>query len=170
MSAFWISIALASTAMQSSPQQAARPEAFARLVACRAVADANARLACFDREVAAVEAAAANNDLVVVDRDRARQVRRSLFGFTLPDLPFFGGDDEEEGQSEINSRIVGVWRAGRDKWGFTLEGGARWAQTDSRNLTIDPEKGDPIRIRRAAMGSFLANVGGQTAIRVKRVD
>ena len=148
-----------------------RPPAFQKLVDCRDVTDASRRLACYDREVTAVAAAEGRQDLVVIDRAKVRTARRTLFGLQVPDLGIFGGDDgEEEGVSRLEATIAGVGRNGDGRWTFRLADGARWIQSDSRELGIDPAAGQPIVIRKAAMGSFLANVNKQIAIRVRRLN
>lgn len=153
---------------QTAPREAP-PAAFARAVQCRGVADPQARLACYDREVAALEQAERTSEIRVVDRQQVRQTRRTLFGLTLPDINIFGGDDGGEAVNEINSTLRSVSQDAAGKYTFVLADGARWRQTDSRNL-FEPKPGEPIRIRRAAMGSFMANVNRQTAVRVRRVN
>ena len=147
-----------------------RPEALNNLLACRALEGADARLACFDREVAAFEAAQAANQLVVMDRQQVRRTRRSLFGLVLPDLGIFGDNnaDPEEAVAEIQTTIRSASQNALNKWVIVLEDGARWIQLDTRTLPRDPRGGMPIRIRRAAMGSYLANIDDQTAIRIRR--
>lgn len=147
-----------------------RPQALKKLIECRSIADQTPRLACYDREVAAVDAAEARKDLVVVDREQLRETRRSLFGLTLPNLAVFGADSpDQEEFSRIESRIKSVSQLPDGKWTFVLEDGARWVQNDSRELAVYPKSGHPIAIRKAAIGSYLANVNKQTAIRVTRV-
>lgn len=164
-------LAPAPLAAQSAPPgQTARPNlpaAFTRAVACRQVAEPQERLACYDREVAALATAEAASEIRVVDRQEIRRTRTSLFGLTLPDLNIFGGDRDDP-MNEINGTIRSATQLSDGKWAFTLEDGARWVQIDGRELSAYPRAGHPIRIRRAAMGSFLANVNRQTAIRVRR--
>ena len=145
----------------------APPAAFVRAVQCRGIADPQERLACYDREVAVLAEAVRSSEIRVVDRQQVRRARRSLFGLALPDLNIFGGDDED-GSSEINTRIRSAVQTGDRRWLFVLEDGARWLQLDNIRITPDPLAGHTIRIRRAAMGSFLANVNGQRAVRVRR--
>lgn len=154
---------------QGRAERDAPPPAFTRAVQCRTIAEPQERLACYDREVAALEAAEAANEIRVVDRQQVQRTRRTLFGLALPDLRIFGGDDGPEAVTEINSTISRISRDPRGRFTFTLEDGARWAQIDSREL-FEPRVGQPIRIRRAALGSYLANVNRQTAIRVQRVQ
>ena len=163
--------ATAPASAQQRQQDAERPQALTRVLDCRNLASAEERLACYDREVAALEAAEASRELVVVDRQQLRRTRRSLFGLTLPNLSVFGDDTEDgEGVREIESTIRSFRRDPYGKYTFTLEDGARWVQIDSRDLRLEPRVGQPIRIRRAAMGSYLANVNNQIAIRVRRAE
>src|SRR5690606_15796466 len=66
--------ALAQTA---PPERAATVQALAD---CRKLSEDSARLACYDKAVAALDQAEARGDIVVVDRDQARKVRRQAFG------------------------------------------------------------------------------------------
>lgn len=147
-----------------------RSQVLTRVVDCRKIASGDERLACYDREVAAMETAEARKDVVVVDRDQLRKTRRSLFGLSLPNLSVFGDDnDDEEGVTRIDSTIKRLSQTPYGKWVFTLEDGAQWEQIDSRDLPIPPKVGHNIKIRKAALGSYLANVKDQIAIRVKRM-
>lgn len=151
---------------------APRSESLKRLVDCRSITDGAERLACFDREVAAIDAAEAANELVVVDREQIRKTRRTLFGLALPDLGIFGGgsgDEKEDGVSQIESTIKKAERGAYGRWVITLETGAVWAQTDDRNLPRWPKAGQPILIKRGVLGSFMANINEQNAIRVERL-
>ena len=160
-------VALPAVAQQ--PPRPERPQAVTRLLDCRNVQDTAERLACYDREVAAFETAEREQQLVVYDREQLRQTRRSLFGIALPNLNIFGGGDDDDGVTQIQSTIRALRQDPYGKYTFTLADGARWVQLDSRELPIEPRVGQPIRIRQAAMGSYLANVNGQVAIRVRRI-
>lgn len=171
-------IAAAALACIAGPAAAQRqrpaqepPAALSRVVQCRTIASEPERLACYDREVAAMQAAQTSGELVAMDRSQVRRTRRSLFGLAVPNLGIFGDDnDDEEEASRIESTVRSATQNGNGKWIIELEDGARWLQTDSRNLNFPPRRGQPIRIRRAALGSYLANVNGQVAIRVRRIN
>ena len=157
-------------AAEAQQPPAERPAALSRVVQCRSIASTEERLACYDREVAAMDAAEASRELVVMDRQQIRRTRRSLFGLTIPNLGIFGDDNEDEEEaSRIESTVASASQNAAGKWVIELADGARWVQSDSRNLSIEPRRGHTIRIRRAAMGSYLANVNNQTAIRVRRL-
>jgi hypothetical protein len=147
------------------------PPVLGRVVQCRTIASEAERLACYDREVAAMQAAQSSGELVAMDRSQVRRTRRSLFGLTVPNLGIFGDDnDDDEEASRIESTVRSATQNGEGKWIIEIEDGARWLQTDTRNLNIPPRRGQPIRIRRGALGSYLANVNNQVAIRVRRLN
>lgn len=53
---------------------------------CATQADANARLACYDRAVGELRAAQASGDIVAVERGTIEEVQRDGFGFSLPSV------------------------------------------------------------------------------------
>lgn len=154
---------------QTAPE---RPEVLSRLTACRTIVDDAQRLACFDQQVAALEAAEASREIAVVDRQQIRRTRRSLFGLRLPDLGIFGDDDDEDsGDSaainEINSTLRSVYTNAQGRLVFALEDGQVWVQTEGRR-GVQPRPGQAIRIRRGPLGSYMANVEGRVGVRVVR--
>jgi hypothetical protein len=159
--------------MAASPVNAAdeakRPEVFDKLMACRQIADGAARLACFDTQAARLEEAADKSEVVVVDRAEVRKARRGLFGLTLGDLGSLFGKNEPEQITQIESTIRQVAKNGEGKYVFLLEDGARWAQTD-RAAMRTPKPGMPIKIRKAAMGSYMANIADRTGFKVMRLN
>lgn len=142
------------------------PAVFQAVLDCKAQADPAERLACFDKAVGALDAARAANDLVVTDRATVREAKRGLFGLSLPSLKLFG-DSKDEEVTEIEGKIAAVRTANDGMPVFTLADGARWKQTDGRNTY--PKAGSTIRIRKAALGSFMANIDGQSGVRVTRL-
>ena len=142
-----------------------------KLLDCRSITASEARLACFDAQIATVGIAVDKQELVIADQTQLKQARRSLFGLTLPQFALFGNKDDEDEKAEfteLETTIRSARRRADRNWIFILEDGARWAQTDTRTIAIDPKPGQTIKIRRAAMGSFLANVNKQVAIRIRR--
>lgn len=160
------------------PRNPERVPVIQQLFDCRAITDPTQRLACFDRQVAAIETAEAARDIRIVDRAQVRETRRGLFGFSLGRLNIFGGGDEEE--DELNSRnnpeIVQeieatISRLDRDptgRWVFGLDNGQRWVQADAVSVGRSPRVGHKIKIRRAAFGTFMANVEDRPGFRVRR--
>lgn len=155
---------------QNAPAEAP-PRAVRALLECRTLTDAAARLACFDREAATLGGALESREVVVADREEVRDAKRKLFGLTLPSMGLFAGADDDKAKvDEIEAAIVSA-RIGPDrKWRLVLDNESRWTQTDTMKIQRDPKPGMMVRIRKAAGGSFFANVDGQTAIRMVRVN
>lgn len=146
------------------------PPEFTRLIACQAIKDNMQRLACYDREVAGVGTANARGDLVVMNREQVRKTRRSLFGLTLPDLGVFGGGELPGDSDVLETTIRGAKEGGDGKWWFNLAEGGTWVQLDNRDFIEDPKAGQPVKIKRGALGSYMMNVNKQTGIKVHRVN
>ena len=141
------------------------PAVFQAVLDCKAIADPMARLGCYDRAVEALNTAKAANELVVTDRATVREAKKGLFGLALPSLKLFGGGKDEE-VTEIESKIAAIRMASDGFPTFTLDDGARWKQTDGRNTY--PKPGQKIRIRKAALGSYIASINGPPGVRVVR--
>ncbi len=156
---------------KSKPQP--RPEIFRKLIDCRSVTESAARLACYDAQVARLDEAESRNELVVVDKEQVKKARRGLFGLSLPDLGgvFGTGNDSEDenGLSEITSTVKAASPGAYGKWVIVLEDGAKWVQTDTTAIRT-PKVGQPIIIKKAALGSFVAKVNDLRAFKVMRVN
>ena len=164
----------AAVLMTSMPAQAkpkaedGPPAQLQSLMTCRTVADAQQRLACFDRETAAMAQAVARKDLVMIDRNKARAAQRSLFGFSVPDFGgLLGGGGDEVKQIEGVVASSGFNRDGG--WTVRLKDGSVWTQMDSVVVPMQPEAGEKVVIRRAAFGSFFMKVGNQVGFRARRI-
>ena len=144
------------------------PAQMQRLMACRAVASAEERLACFDREAAATAQAIANKDLAFIDRERARDASRSLFGFSIPNFGgIFGGYDDQVKQ--IESTVTKSGRNAFGGWIFYLADKSVWSQQDDWPLGLPPRAGDKVVVKRGILGSFTLRLNKQPEIKVKRI-
>jgi hypothetical protein len=161
----WTPFAVA--APQPPNASAGRTLAIQRLADCRKVADSVARLACYDEAAAAIDQAEASGDIVVVDREQARKVRRQAFGFTLPSISLFQRGEKPEEIDRVSLPVQSATRGPDGKWIIRFEGQV-WRQIDTGDLSRDPRPGEQATIRKASMGSYLMSVGGHAAIRVKR--
>lgn len=151
--------------------QQARPPVFEALINCRTIADPQARLTCYDTKVAAMDEAEKNDELVLADKETMKEARRGLFGFSLPKLKLFdNADGKNEDVSELAAKITSAYQANPGKWTVILDTGARWVQIDTQVLARDPKPGMDITIRPATMGSYFARIGGQRALRMRRVN
>ena len=141
-----------------------------RLIDCRKIADNTARLACFDAAAAAMDQAEAKGDIVVVDREQARKVRRQAFGFTLPSMSLFSRGEKPEEIATADGKIASARRLPTGRWEVKLEDGATWVQIDASEIPIDPRAGQAVKIRKASLGSYMMTVGNQREVKVHRVE
>lgn len=162
-------IAAASLVPAAAQAQAAGDGLVQRLSACRAVAADTERLACFDAAVGALEAARAEGQVVILDREEVEETRRRTFGLDINVLNPFAreGGMEEIEQVATTLREARQFGAGR-QWLFTLEDGSVWRQIDSERLRTDPRPGMSVEIRRASLGSYLLSVNGSRSMRARR--
>ena len=147
-----------------------RAQELQKLIDCRKIADNAARLACFDAAAAAIDQAEAKGDIVVVDREQARKVRRQAFGFTLPSLSLFERGEKPEELNTIEGVVAAFKQNGAGKWVIRLEDGATWVQVDTNDLGTDPKIGEPVKIRRAALGSYILSLPHQRSFRAHREE
>jgi hypothetical protein len=153
----------------AGPAAGQRPKAFEAVIRCRAIAGDAERLRCFDAAAAAMEQAAARRDIVVIDRQQVRETRRKLFGIEVPRLNLFGGgDDKGEQVSELDGVVSSAAQDGNGHWIVTLEEGGTWAQIDDTPVAVWPRAGTKIVIKRAALGSYMMRIGGQSGVRAHR--
>ena len=174
---FKLSLAFVAVSLIATPVTAkddklmeSRPPVFEALISCRAVSDSTERLACYDAKVAAIDDAEKKDEIVLADRASMKEARRGLFGFSIPKLKIFGNDGKDEEKFELTAKIGSAYQSSPGKWTIVLDNGARWVQIDTKVIRRDPKPGMEIKIREAAMGSYFANVAGQTAMRMKRVN
>jgi hypothetical protein len=141
------------------------------LEACRAIADPTERLACYDKEAGALIAAAQTGDVAVVDKAEARRARKSLFGFAMPNLPFFSGDKSADEVSDtLESTITKANGIGYGKFRITIaEGNAVWETTETYGTMREPRSGDKISIKRGTLGSYMLRIGSNRGVKGKRV-
>ena len=171
MSAFGLTaivLAGAPAAFADPAPALSRAEVLNDLTACRAIADATARLDCYDKAAAAIDQAQASGDVVVIDRAQARAARRQVFGFNLSALSILDRTAPRDEVNTLNSTAAEAYRNGDGKWVIVLDDGAHWRQIDDADLSHSPHAGSVIRIRHASLGSFVMNIDGQPYIRVHR--
>jgi hypothetical protein len=147
------------------------PAAIKALSACRTIADNAQRLACYDREAGALVQSVERNETVVLDKQEVRKTKRSLFGFSLPKLPFFGGDkdpDKEEPEfTQIETPIKTVRNIGYGKFRFTIDDGAQWETTEGINAF--PKPGEKVVIKKGLMGSYFIKFEGSRSVKGRRI-
>lgn len=148
------------------PPDTGTPTQVQRLMACRAITAADQRLACYDRETAAMNQAIQTKDLVMVDKEKARAAGRSLFGFSIPN---FGGLFGTNGEiSQIEATIKSTSHNSDGGWVITLDDGSVWTQTDDWP-GLDARAGKKVIVKRGVLGSYWLSMPGQNGIKVKRI-
>lgn len=138
---------------------------------CRQIADNTQRLACYDNAAGALVTASNSGEVSIVDRNEVRKVRHSLFGFSMPKIPFFSGDTTaSETQNKLNSTITSVRQLNNGYYRIVIaDNGAVWETTDSSVSFDPPRTGQKIEIIRGALGNYFLRINGQIGVRGKRV-
>jgi hypothetical protein len=138
---------------------------------CRQITDAGQRLACYDGAANALVSATTSGEVSIVDRNEVRQVRHSLFGFSLPKIPFFSGDTTAtEAQSKLDSTIVSVRQLANGYYRIVIaDNNAIWETADDSVSFSPPEPGQKIEIVRGALGNYFIRINGQIGVRGRRV-
>jgi hypothetical protein len=163
-----IAAALATAAQARSTTPTGTPATVQSLLACQSVADSGQRLSCYDKAAQGLADAMNKKELVVVDKARANEAKRSLFGFSIPNFgALFGGGDDQVNQ--IESTITGAFENGYEGWMIKLADGSTWQQTDGSPVALEPRKGDKVVVKRGSMGSYFVKLGSQPGFKAKRV-
>ncbi|HEX6073175.1 MAG TPA: hypothetical protein VFY95_09235 [Sphingomicrobium sp.] len=174
ISALSIATALAAAA---APAPAANPKmGQSQLVTaiqnCQAVKDNAARLACYDQAASALVTATTRGDVAIVDRTQVKQVRRSLFGFSLPSFPFFSGSknrDADDEPKELNTTLASFQPIANGFIRFGLaEPQSTWESTEPSDI-FAPKIGAKVLITHGALGSYWAEIGAYRAVKVRRI-
>lgn len=135
---------------------------------CRKVADRDARLDCYDKAAGAFDQAQAQGQVVVVDREQVKTVRRQSFGFNIPSIAIFTHGPREEPINNLTVQLASGAQGADGKWRLTTTEDAVWRQIDSNELYNPPHQGSTMAIRTALLGSFFCKIDGQSAIRCVR--
>lgn len=155
-------------------QQAANPEGIATpkiiqdIEKCRAITSAEARLACFDATTAGLAGAIESKEVLVVEQEEVKKTKRSLFGFRLPDLSIFGSEEEKPEDQQLETTIVKATLGPTGRWNITTAEGAVWQTTES--VVFPPRTGDPLQIKKGALGSYFLKVKGRRPVRTIRIQ
>lgn len=165
------SIVACAAAMPASAKDKApppRPAQIQQLYDCRDITDAAARLACFDREVGELQTADTQREISFADRETIKKTRRGLFGFDLPGLGLFGGDDDEEAIKSVETSVASASNTSDGGYRITMADGSVWVQIDNKRMPLAPRPGQKISIKSAALGTYFLSLEGRPSIRVRR--
>lgn len=140
------------------------------LKACRQISDENERLRCYDSAVDALDKAEQSGEVVVLDKEQVKEARKDAFGFTMPSFKMFDRGEKPEAIDEVTVVVDHAFKTRDGKWMIKTENGQTWRQIDDYDLFKAPKKGSTMKIKRASLGSYVANIDGQKSIRVKREE
>src|SRR6476469_1800365 len=171
---FIVLAALSATAAHARPKDKQSNAASPLVTAidrCRQMTDPTQRLACYDSAANALVSAANSGAVAVVDQNEIRKARHSLFGFTLPKIPFFSGDTTaDEVQRQLDSTITSVQALNNGYYRFVIaDNNATWETMDSSVSFDPPRKGQKITIIRGPLGSYFLRINGRVGVRGRRV-
>lgn len=167
MNMLFLEFAALAAATQPAADPAPQPSPQA-VFACRTLPDVE-RLRCYDRTVAAMQAAVASGSVAIVNREELQRARRSLFGLKVPSMPLLNRSGGEE-QAKIETTIRAVRPFERGKWEIVLADGAVWQTTEEDTRSIDPRAGAVVTIGRGSLGSYILTWRGGRPQRAKRVS
>ncbi len=146
----------------------APPAAVQNILSCRSVADSAQRLACYDKAAQNFADAMGKKEVVVLDKARANEARRSLFGFSIPNFgALLGGGGDEI--SQIESNVTDVVENGDGSFVLKLADGSTWQQIDDTPVALPPRRGDKVVVKRGALGAYFVKLGSQPGFKAKRV-
>ncbi len=165
-------VLLGGSALAKDKTPAPPPQVWQDMVKCRQLTDPAARLACFDTQLTRVELATSKGDLVLADRESVRRTKRGLFGFGIPGGGLLGETEGKEAEeiSEIDTTIGSARQFGYGLWRITLADGSVWEQVDDAKLVFDPRGGSKVHIYKGTLGTYRANIDGQRALKMRRVQ
>jgi hypothetical protein len=95
-----------------------------------------------------------------------------LFGFAMPNLPFFSGDKSADEVSDtLESTVSKASGIGYGKFRITIaEGNAVWETTETYSTMREPRPGDKVSIKRGPLGSYVLRIGtNNRGVKGKRV-
>ena len=166
----------------------AAAEPLAGLLACRSIADSAARLACFDRETAALASvpaaalpAAATAPTATAPAAAAPAATPAPAptpalspqqSFGLSGSPIAAKEETAPGRpaklAKIESRVVGLSLTGNGRTVFTLENSQVWRQLDSDGDMLE-KLGDVATISRGMLGSYWLQLKNGRGCKVTRI-
>lgn len=152
---------------------------FGKILACRSLNDDVSRLHCFDENIKALDEANAHHDILVVDREAIAARQKQSFGFAPPTLALPKKENAspvskknqptDDVIHEITDKVSFVSQDNEGHWIIGFSNGARWQQIDDQTVANDPHIGSIVRLRKASLGSFVANIDKQSAIKMRRI-
>jgi len=140
----------------------------AELLACTQVADATARLSCFDQRAAALSAAGAAAATPAPVKKLTPEQKIGLTRDKVDALETGPGTPAEPQLKNIDAAIKSVSVDANNRKVFVLDNGQVWRQSQ-RDPAFTVKPGDTVHISAGALGSFFLSTNPHIATRVARV-
>jgi hypothetical protein len=145
-------ITVASSVVFSHHSRAA--DSVDRLLQCRRLGIQSERLACYDALADSQEHAG-----------RARVAAPEPSG----NASFGLAEQMRKPEQETLEGVIREARSSREGWIVKLEDGSTWRQEDSSGSALDPQIGQRVLIRRAALGSYRLMLNDNVGFKVRRI-
>lgn len=141
------------------------------IYACLEISEDRERLACFDKEAAALKSSEDVGDVQTVDAKRVEAIEKESFGLSLPALGSLFGDGKRS--SKVDNLVLPISRAYKlknsGKIVVVMENGQIWKQIDSVRVSNNRIKNaNEATVKRASLGSFMLSIDGATSFRASR--
>jgi len=155
------------------------------LARCLAIADIQARVACYDA-IARAQAQVEPGGATAVPE--ARPVRPSAAAPQAAPAPAVPESDpraefglspaereerlpsEQQQLEQVDAVVAAARIVGAGYWEFTMEDGSVWRLAEMRRSFRPPRAGDAVELRRGSLGSYFLEADSQIGIRIKRVN
>ena len=140
-----------------------------QLVTCRSLKVATERLTCFDRVADRITAARRSGEMIVLDRTRVVERKRSRFGLATGPSEMFGGgkDDTATEVRELTAALAVVQPAAYGRYNLQLTNGMVWQTVDT--LEYAPRVGAAITLKATPFGGYRAHIAGEKPVLAKRL-
>ncbi len=194
---FGLAILLGSIAFVTPALAQEEPQAgsFAQLLKCRPLTDIAKKAACYDAAMDSIQKGAQGGKVSIVTETQINNLERDAFGFNLPSLPKLrlgrphtspGKNTLSSAQTDKDSKILKKGKSGEvlrvaymvsrvstlpnGHKKIYLNNGQVWEQVGSDAPRFRGSPPYSVRIKKAALGSYLLTVAGsKRTVRVRRI-
>ena len=140
------------------------------LYVCAEMNDASERLACYDEMVASLKIAEERKEIVAIDAQAAKKIKREAFGFNIPSLPKLGlpkiGGDEKI--DSVVLKVKSIKKQGR-RYVIRFENGQIWEEVGG-HINYIPRGELTATIKPKSMNSYMLSLHkGKTTVRGLRI-
>ncbi len=167
--------AMLSLTVQAQEAAVAPTSPLSSVYACKTINSTTERLSCYDSAVTILQGREARKEIVTIDSNAAKTIKREAFGFALPSLPKLGLPSIGSAEKGANVLEFPVRSVSKTRHGvvLTMKNGQVWRGVNGR-LNYIPKGELTARISRGAVGSYrLSLSNGKERVRglgVRRIE